>query len=286
MSGTEKDIRIIQDNISVLRTRMSGTQEQLDICIEQLTATVSGHDAESTYRELCRAYGGPDGHARAMFCRNIASKPHFERELTKKHLFGVGESALPGTHGKVAYVRNDRNDEAFLAFSKRIQRAKAHYCHGFAEACEAVFDNVCEFGILPVANDKDGRLYSFYAMMDRYELRICDVLDIDDEDTSQKTCFALVARKVELPSNKDARCRFEFSVACDGEKLPVEIISAVDTLGGMVCHIGTQPVSYDDTGNKYYFAVDLGCFDALCIAFYLSMEYPRYTPLGLYQIKI
>ena len=148
-----------------------------------------------------------------------------------------------------------------------------------------MFDNVCEFCILPVENNTDGKLYSFYSMIDRYELRLCDVTHMVGEDGAERTIFALVARTVTQPQNKNIRQRFEFSVALDGTELPYDIIVAVQTLGGEVSSVGTQPVPYDDTGNKYYFTVDIDVRGALATAFYVSREYPRYTPLGLYQIK-
>lgn len=288
MPISDREQEIIGGNISVLRRRLTGTAEQLDICLRQLTeifaASGAEHNAEEVYSRLCNFYGEPDAQTRAVLCRHIASVPRYGRELEEKNLFGYGEGALPGTHGKIAYVRNKRNDEAFLELSTRVREAKAYYCHTFTEACEAVFDNACEFCILPISNNTDGRLYSFYSLIDRYELRICGAAVVgSSDDGMQKTEYALVGRTAGLPKNEKTLLCFEFSVTCDGEAFPYEIINAVHMLGGTVTAVGTQPLKYDDTGNKYYITVELASENALPTAFYLSMEYPRYTPLGLYR---
>ena len=289
MSAVKKDREVISSNISILRKRVCVGEEQLDISARQLARAIlqSGdkRGPDEAYETFCRLFENADHRTKVEACRQISVCPDFAHQLAQKHLFGYGEPALPGTHGRISYVRNKKNDAAFLAFSERVRSAKAYYCSSFSEACETVFNNVCEFCILPVENDTDGKLYSFYAMIDRYELIISDVVYISGDDGADRTGFALVSRGGCIPKGGGAEYRMEFSIVCEETVFPESIAYAARLLGGTVRAVGTQPALYDATGNKYYFFVDIDADGVIPMAFYISAEYPRYTPLGLYQLK-
>lgn len=288
MADLKKQIETVSSNVTELSARISSAAEQLDISIGQLARLEAEMDArlsiDRLYAEFCRCCDLADGRAKAILCRVLSEDVGSSQKIEDRNIFGNGDAPVPGTHGRIAYVRNKRNDQVYLEFSERMVSARAHYGNSFAETCEAVFNNECEFCILPIENNTEGKLYSFYAMIDRYELRICDVIHITDAD-GQKTAFALVGRSVSVPKGKGITQRFEFSVVCRDMIFPHDIASAALALGGRILSVGTQPVQYDDTENKYYFTVDFEGVGAVAMALYMSLEYPRYTPLGVYAAK-
>lgn len=288
MTDRNRSVSVLGDNAALLTRRNAITEEQLNMTSLLLAEAIMQSDevrsAEDAYLEFCRVYKNADGRARAIACREIVGNERFSKQIAQKGLLGYGEMALPGTHGRIAYVRNKRNDDAFARFSERIRGAKAQYCSSFSETCEAVFGNACEFCILPIESDTDGKLYSFYSMIDRYELIITDVVYVASDDDAHSTCFALVSRGVN-PKGRPHSVRFEFSVVCEDGTFPHDIAAVVRYMGGRLLSVGTQPVPYDDVGTKYYFSIDIDGSNILPMAFYMSMEYPRYTPLGAYSVK-
>ena len=288
MADYKRNLSALGENASLLSRRAEIAQEQLDmtaeLLIEELLKSEDNVSVDEVYSEFCRICENAQGRSRAIACRRIVSDARLSGQIAEKNLLGFGEAALPGTHGRIAYVRNKRNDDAFIRFSEKIRGAKAYYCSSFSEACEAVFSNACEFCILPIENSADGKLYSFYSMIDRYELIICNVVYLSADDGADKTGFALVSRGVTLKS-KTQVARFEFSVVCEDGAFPDEIATVARFMGGRVLSVGTQPVPYDDVGVKYYFSMEIESSSVLPIAFYMSMEYPRYMPLGAYIVK-
>ena len=287
MPDYESDVSALCSNIATLDGRSAVANEQRSICIELLCSLVLSRGAElgidGVYSEFCRLLNVADCRDKATLCARICRDSRFSRELDEKRVFGVGEPAMPGTHGKIAYVRNKRTDDAYLAFSERIRGAKAYYATSFTDACELVFDNECEFCILPIENDRDGKLYSFYSMIDRYELRICDVIKRSEDDDSESIIYALVGRSVDISFRKGGTQRFELSVSLDRAELLGNIVKAGEFLGGHIFYIGTQPVPYDDR-YRYFLAMDFAVGACAPMALYMTLEYPSYSPLGLYTI--
>ncbi len=289
MSDSRKDIKTISNNIAVLEQRRSVCEEQLNICFRQMVRTLcmrAGElSVESAYEELCRAVPSPTNTHKVLFCKHIAGERRFAQSHLLKYPFGEGEGALPGTHGHIAYMRNERGDAAFSRLSKARRGAKAHYASSFSAACESVWENASEFCIIPIENSASGRLYSFYAMLDRYELKICDTVLIEGEDGSDGTLFALAGRNIELGTAKTAPRRFEFSVVHSSAGLMGDIIAAAAMLGGRLHSVGTQPLAYDERQSRCYFAVDFDVASPVPLSIYLGLEYSGYTPIGLYLIK-
>lgn len=288
MADIERDKSVISANIAQLDHRLDDAREQREISIGLLCDRVCRERAdrgiESVYEEICGTLGSPSSEDKALICSRIGGSDFAAGVLMERNLFGDGEPAEAGTHGRIAYVRNKRNDDAFLIFSEGIKGARAHYTPTFADACEAVFDNKCEFCMLPIENNRDGKLYSFYAMLDRYELKICRITEIENEDGSEATVFALVGRSVAALRRKDVKVRLEFSVVGESAVVILEVLRAASRLGGTVSSVGTQPVPYDDRSQRIYFAIDINGVSAIHMGLYLSLEYHGYTPLGLYKI--
>ncbi len=286
--ANSKAIQTISSNIEVLRRRLEVSEEQMTLSLKQLVHTLCAGagemSIESAYSEFGRLSDTPTH--KALFCRYICAERRFASSAQMKNPFGSGEGALPGTHGKIAYVRNRRGDDAFAHFSSSRRASKVHYVSSFVEACEAVWENTAEFCVIPIENNTAGRLYSFYAMLDRYELKICAVAQIEDGDGVNHTTFALAGRNVDFDPSKSTRRRFEFSVIHEDADFIGDIINVCGALGGRLYSVGTQPLPYDDVRNKYFFAVDFDVTSPVPLALYLGLEYPRYAPIGLYNLKI
>ena len=278
---------VITSNIQLLEKRLRMTEEQKQISVDMMTRLIWENVAEAgldaVWSELCASLGQPTAVDKTHMCVAICGCLSADR-LDEIDLFDSGEPTELQARGRIAYVHNKRSDDAFLGFSKLIPVAKASYMQSFAECCEAVMDNKCEFCILPIENSTDGKLYSFYAMLDRYDLKICHKVHIAGEDGAESVGFALAGRRVGESDSREDIMRFEFSLVGEGADFISDVLGVVDTLGGRISSVGTQPVPYDDRSRRCYFAVDMSNAAWIPMALYMNLEYPAYTPLGLYKI--
>ncbi len=288
MNDKLKQAHTVSSNISVFSERIEAAREQTDISLRQLAECVldiKGGSIERAYFEFCRMLGGGTAEQKALFCRYIAATAALPDILAERSIFGEGEDALPGTHGRIAYVRNKRGDEAYTQLAKSRRGSKAYNVASFGAACESVWENTSEFCIVPIENNTDGRLYSFYSMLDRYELKICGTVKIRDEDTSNHTVFALASRCPDTALLKSTPKRFEFAIINEDTDFVGDVIEVLRILGGRLYYVGVQPLPYDDVRRKYYFAADFTTASPIAAALYASLEYPRYVPIGVYTLK-
>ena len=262
---TAKAVDVWTDNVRLIRDRQHAIDTQRRACAEALaelcTQSAGETGIEGAYRDFCDRMVNADAVERATLCRRICTSGFFAAELEKRNLYGVGEAHGTGADIRMAYVKNNRSDEAYACFFGRDRRVRSSHVGTFAEACEAVYDNSCDYCILPLENEREGRLYSFYSMIDKYELKIRDTAAVVSEDGSDSITFGLVGRTIGESIDKEALLRFEFSVVNEDSSLFSNIADVARLLGGRIVSVGIQPVPYDSLRNIYYFQ------EALCLDF-------------------
>ena len=205
----------------------------------------------------------------------------------KEQLFiGSSEVTLAGAHSKISYVKNKYNDEAFEQFSRSVANAKPDYALSFAECCENVYDGRCEFGIFPIMNSKDGRLMSFYALLDRYDLKIRETVDIENEDSSATLTHARISRACKEEkerSQKNKRYVFEFSLISESTEFFSDLFEAASKVGAKLTCVDSLPVEYISNMQKFYFSFSLPQSSALAFRLFVAIKHPTYTPIGIYK---
>jgi hypothetical protein len=236
-------------------------------------------EACADFRELLPASKYED---RARLCMALSASSRFGGEMWRKSF--MGEDIAAGSHGKVALVRNRYNELAFSCFSKVITRPKEVYSQSFGAACEDVYDSRSEFCILPIENSRNGRLFGFYSMLDRYELRICAVCEPESEEGSLEGSvkYALVGRAIPDRVPKNSRWCFEFSIISDSGSTLSDISAVAPIFGARLIKIDSLPVEYDSGLQKYYFTFGLPEASISAFDLFLTEEYARYTTVGLY----
>lgn len=275
-----------EENIRTVCKRQDAARNQIRVCAEELAALIVNSEdvgeVDEMYREFCRRAVGVGEAEKALLCKLICSREELRTSVADRNVYGNGEAPPTNAYGRIAYMRNKRSDDAFLRLSKTRKTARASYVGTFAEACEAVYNGLCEYCILPVENEREGRLYSFYSMIDRYELKICDTVTVSSEDSSESIRFALVGRRVNGTFAGNGKLRLDFSVITEAPQVVSNVISVVDAFKGKLISVGIQPVPYDLLRNTYYFCAELEKNDSVAVALYLGEEYPRCSILGLY----
>ncbi len=278
-------ISIYLENIEEFSRRSHLSELQRDGQTAELIAEFidrsSERDASAAYGRFLSLLPSASKRDRALLCRALSLSRQYGAELWRTSFFGA-EDIPAGAHGRVAIVRNRYNEQAFTAFSAVITTPKVTYVSSFTEACEDVSVGNCEFCILPVENSQSGRLFGFYSMLDRYELKICALCRLDGGNPSESIKYALVGRAVpdRIPKNLDW-C-FECSVVADSGAVIGDISGICGIFEGRLLKVDSLPVEYDENLQKYYFTFGI---PEKCISgfeLYLSREYARYSPIGLY----
>ena len=294
---TEKEIILdLCDNLRELRKRSQNAGEERDICISLLMSSIlsqANEDITSAYEvydRFTRSVPDADSSERLLACRSIIKQDALLTDELLNSMLTLTGDAAAGSHGKIAYVRNQYNDEAFSLFSDAVPNAKPVITSSFIETCEEILDNRCEFGIIPLENTADGKLFSFYSMLERYELKIVDLCLVETEDSTKSICYGLVSRGISKKTasaavRKNKVCRFEFSVISEDAGFCSDIISALGECSARLLRISSIPVPYDDILQKFFFTVELTSAHLYELALYLCIEFSSYEFIGFYQNK-
>lgn len=100
----------------------------------------------------------------------------------------------PTVRGRVAYMTGSLADKAFLHFAEQLPGCRAADARSFVDACEEVYNGLCQFCILPLESAEEGRLAAFSRLIVRYGLQTVAVCDVAQRGVNgtRRTCFALL----------------------------------------------------------------------------------------------
>ena len=278
----EHAIEILCENIRLFSERTDDAERQRAFCVRQLTERLCSKKESSSLHECYEAFRlaleDSRPRDRATFCMT------FSERFRSKESFLSTEPVAAGSHGRIALVRNRLNEEAYGIFSHVITAAKAHALPSFSDTCEDVFDNRCEFGILPLENTADGKLFGFYAMLDRYELRICAACHLETDRSEGTIRYALIGKNLPSRIPKQAEWNFECSVVAELGRFPSDITEIAPLFGAVLIKIDSLPLLYDDRLQKIYFTFRIPEHRAEAFHWYLTLEHARYSMIGIYPV--
>ncbi len=281
------EINIHKENVRIISKRRDLSCEQRKIAIAEIASLLANEITKITpadiWNQFIEAVEDLGGDEKIILCRElIATKERIQVIQTIIH--NVADSIPPaGAHGKVAYVKNIYNSSAFDEFAMRISHAKPIVTQSFAASCEKVADGECEFCILPIENSEDGKLLAFYSLIDRYDLQICAVCDIEDEQ-SRTVRYALLRKEIpEMQErNKQREYMLEFSIISENGDFLSHMLSATEECSAELLAFDFLPMQYDVNLKKYLFLFKLKFEDALPLIAFLAFNYHNYTPVGFY----
>ena len=172
----------------------------------------------------------------------------------------------------------------FEKFKNLFSTVEQVFAESFSEVCDLVANSPDFFGIVPVENTVDGRLSAFYKMLDRNELKICAVCDVEDPDTDTVTRLALICKNL-CSFDGDFTRHLEISLVIDEGQKKAELLRIAEMLGISVDRVSSTPLSYRtsvslDTirlsftkTNVFPFLIylHLFCEDINILGFYIQM---------------
>lgn len=204
----------------------------------------------------------------------------FFRDLTTD-FFEISEKGAD----KIAYVKNTFSDNAYLQFSSDLNHPRAANFDSFSDVCEEVYNGICEYGILPILHQRDGKLFRFYALLAKYELRIvcaCDVPCIEQGGVTV-TRYALVRKSLPVGREEEIT-HVELLLPADSGEI-CDLLQAAQLCALTPARLDTRP-SGDSDGDGMTHQITLTQSHgelALFLAF-LAICLPDCTVLGLYRV--
>ena len=285
MTKQEKS-KIHAENLAFLTKRQESLKAQKDLVInDMIEAFCNEADSPKQLQELLY----PDllelsAEDKISFCKAICNS-RLKKELTSLLFIGSNEPTPAGSHSKISFVKNKYNELAFERFSRFVANAKPDYATSFKESCENVTNGFCEFCILPITSSEDGRLMSFFSLLDRYELKICAVTDIEDEDSSKTIRYACVGKSCPEPSKKNLKEEiiFEFFAIDSTSDFLSLLILAAKEANAEIVNVDSFPVEYSTHLQKFFFSFRIPNQNALFFRLLVAINQSNYTPIGLYK---
>ncbi len=223
---------------------------------------------------------------RITACREIFKIASRRRKVSVYDFLDKADPVYDESQGKVSYFKNSYADEAFIVFNENFNGLRFLYAESFAQACENVYDGTCEYCILPIESTKDGKLSSFYSLIDKYELKIAAVCDIDFNDTDHSTSFALMTKSIRnIWSDSMSNMFFEIRFTVDQQsKISLaDILTAAEYCSMRVVKIDSVPLPYSDKDFSHYIVFGIDSAELVPFLLYLLLDAPYYIPIGIYK---
>lgn len=152
---------------------------------------------------------------------------------------------------KIAYwYSNSYAKEAYLKFEKLFKNCSEIPVESFTAVCESISDENSVFGIIPVINSTDGRLMSFYRLLDKYDLKISAVCKVENPGGGGFTKFALVGKQLADIDLKKKKI-IEFSTNRSVSKF----IPFAEKASAIIGEITSIPSQYSNTEQLNYISI-------------------------------
>ena len=279
-------LKKLQENLETASSRLLIVEEQHKLCTTMLAEKICEDDGTASvlFSRFCTAINEPKEAEKALFCRAFVTCHEKDRTLRPEELFSLNDVPPAGSHGKIAFVRNRYAERAYEHFSNAVIGAKPILVSEFSEACDLVYNSRCSYCILPIESSTGGRLTSFYAMMDRYDLKICAIFELENNDTTESVRYALAGRLLPRPISKSKACMLEFSLTREDASQLSELLSATALLGATPTRVDFLPLEYDHSFYRVFLTLRVSAKDAPALGLYLALSHPNYTPIGFYTI--
>lgn len=279
-------VAILSENIQELSEQLCRGQRKRTICTEQLIGQVLSKPFNSTSDAALAAFRGALPTADAADCAHLllrmAEMPEQFPELTSETVFRDGEPPADEARGQIALVRNPYTEQALRHFSRAFEKVGAYYAPSFADACEEVFDGRCAYCILPVGDSPSGRLLGIYALLDRYDLKICALVELETDSDAGSVRYALAGKHQLCRRDPHEPWFLEGFIVEELKQFPREFFSLIEIFDAAPIGFDSMTVSYSDRLQRFYFALCVPYSVGGALEACLSAVYPQYTRIGFY----
>lgn len=168
-------------------------------------------------------------------------------EATKTHSAAQAGIASEGA-GRVAILTSPLFQTAMQDFAAVLPEASGVPCKSFTDICDCITTGNAAYGILPLEDSVEGKLFRIYEQLEQLDLHIACTKDIPVQSESKTVRMALLY-KVARPSPAPCGTR---TVECvlyeEGDASLSNFLAAANAFGLLVRRIDSLPVSYREDG--------------------------------------
>ncbi len=225
-------------------------------------------------------------------CRFISKNPNFSR-IFFEAFSSFDDKCLDDARGAIAYMDNNYTQSAYTYLSKSIssEQPRRVYMQSFSAVCEEVYSGSCEYCILPIENSINGKLMTFYSMIDKYELKICSVCTVINNDGQSFTKYALLCKSEYTAGIFSASASYlnkrslevRVSQTTQDEFPLYDVLKAAEACSLNLQRIDSLPLSYNDGLLGYYIIFSMSNSDIKSFLIYLMLEHPQSYIIGVYS---
>ena len=208
---------------------------------------------------------------RFALCRKLADLP-----------FSIADQEQPSqkaqpSHSEecsIAILSSPIFSAAVTAFSPAVPGAQPFVRHSFTEICEAVAAGRARFGILPLEDTAEGKLFRLYEQIERYELHIACTADIKED--GNKTVRMALLYKSEPPSIiPEGERVLECLLFGESEHALTDLLTAACAFGLSLRRVDSQPLSYKEDSFVQHLVLPDRHGNVHAFLTYLSLFMPR-----------
>ncbi|MBQ7294090.1 MAG: hypothetical protein IJW79_10175 [Clostridia bacterium] len=172
---------------------------------------------------------------------------------------------------------NNYAREAFDVFSKIFALYEENCVESFNAVCENIVDEKA-FGIIPIVNSTDGKLTSFYRLIDKFDLKIISACNIENTDGNGFTRYALIGKNL-IDFADSGNKSIELLINDDVSDLAISL----GIIGGSVREITSIPSLHNKNDALNYVTVNLKSEDIYTLWWYLYIFGGDVDLIGIYS---
>lgn len=145
----------------------------------------------------------------------------------------------------IAILNSPIFSAAIACFSPAVPGAHPIVRRSFTDICAEVAAGRVRFGILPLEDTAEGKLFRLYEQIERYELHIACTADIRED--GNKTVRMALLYKSEPPSKiPEGERVLECLLFGENEHALTDLLTAANTFGLSLRRVDSQPLSYKE----------------------------------------
>lgn len=208
---------------------------------------------------------------RLIFCKTLCALcPDFKSEETP-----VSTIAAPIQGAVIAQLSNPTFEEALTRFTPLVPNASPLLYHGFAEVLEAVSVGKAPFGMIPLEDSTEGKLFRFYEQIEQHELQIVATADIPTANKGGQVRVALLHKHALGFCDTAGKRMLECRLFEDRTTALPELLTIAAELELTLRRIDSIPVTYHDDGFCKHLVLEAKEKDPTVFLAYLALFMPR-----------
>ena len=238
---------VVRDNLALWQKEIALFEELLVLQAQSMAKTVpSGPQDPDATAEKASRLRGQDSHSLAVNAAQISQRLALSRELRARPQSEPRAASIPPL-AHVAMLGGPAFAAALADFSNVIPTPRPLFCHSFADIFEEVAGGGAPFGILPIEDSAQGRLFRIYEQCESYELHIACTTDIKDE--GGKTVRMALLYKNDAPDTREELGERVLECLLYGDEgALIELLTAATSLGFTLRRVDSLPLSYREDG--------------------------------------